>query len=100
VWLRAERNGAGKGRLYRIKYIATNEVGTCSGLAYVCVPHDASAFNPLTPAELAARKAAALNLAQVGGDTAVSILAHEVPPHKVTCPTPAEVSDSDWMPTK
>ncbi|KAF6257051.1 hypothetical protein COO60DRAFT_44204 [Scenedesmus sp. NREL 46B-D3] len=46
VSLRAQRNGAGKGRLYRIQYTASNEVGSCSEVAYLCVPHDASAFDP------------------------------------------------------
>jgi hypothetical protein len=102
VWLRAERNGAGKGRLYRIKYTATNDVGSCSEFAYVCVPHDASAFNPLTPEELAARREAVLKLATSpdGGDTASSIPATDVPLHKTTCPIPGQVAESEWMPTK
>jgi hypothetical protein len=68
VWLRAERNAAGNGRLYRINYNATNEVGSCSGFAYVCVPHDASAFNRyVTSEELAALKVAASKVAAAPG---------------------------------
>lgn len=38
VWLRAQRNAKGSGRLYRILYTAGNDAGSCSGVAYACVP--------------------------------------------------------------
>jgi hypothetical protein len=102
VWLRAERNAAGKGRLYHINYNATNQVGSGSGSAYVCLPHDASAFNRYTSEELAALKVAASKVAAAPGDGSIapSSLAREVPVQKVTCPMPAEVAESQWMPTK
>ncbi len=41
VSLRAERDGGGDGRVYRIAYTAADgRGGTCSGTAYVGVPHD------------------------------------------------------------
>jgi hypothetical protein len=43
VFVRAKRSGNSNGRLYRIGYTAEDEFGeTCTGLAYVCIPHDAS----------------------------------------------------------
>jgi hypothetical protein len=99
VFLRAERNGAGKGRLYRIEYTAAAQVGSCSGVAYVCVPHDASAFNPPTPEEAAALKAAAA----AGGDAAQQKASGTVlgaPARKETCPSPGSIEDALWMPTQ
>jgi uncharacterized repeat protein (TIGR01451 family) len=41
VYLRAERSGAGDGRVYRISFTgATGDGGTCSGTVKVTVPHD------------------------------------------------------------
>lgn len=41
VYLRAERDGKGDGRVYRIAYTATDgSGGTCSGVVVVGVPHD------------------------------------------------------------
>jgi Calx-beta domain-containing protein len=41
VWLRAERDGKGDGRLYRIEYTAWDDHGNfCGGTATVAVPHD------------------------------------------------------------
>ncbi len=46
VWLRAERNGDGDGRVYRISYIASDgKGGTCSGVVIVGVPHDVGAHD-------------------------------------------------------
>lgn len=46
VSLRAKRYGFTDGRLYRIGYNATDDGGlSCSGYAYVCIPHDASILN-------------------------------------------------------
>jgi hypothetical protein len=43
VQVRAERDGAGDGRIYRISYTATDaDGGTCSGTATVSVAHDNS----------------------------------------------------------
>lgn len=43
VFVRAKRSGNSDGRLYRIGYTAEDEFGeSCSGMAYVCIPHDAS----------------------------------------------------------
>jgi N-acetylneuraminic acid mutarotase len=41
VLLRAERDGAGNGRVYRVSFTATDDHGeTCAGAVKVCVPHD------------------------------------------------------------
>jgi uncharacterized repeat protein (TIGR01451 family) len=41
VWLRAERLGAGDGRIYTISFTASNSLGAaCSGTAFVTVLHD------------------------------------------------------------
>lgn len=41
VQLRAERSGTGDGRVYRISYtVSDGKGGSCSGIAYVGVPHD------------------------------------------------------------
>jgi hypothetical protein len=41
VLLRAERSGAGDGRVYRISYTASDPAGaSCSGVVTVGVPHD------------------------------------------------------------
>jgi len=47
VELRAERDGNGDGRVYRVGVTATNAVGaTCTGTVRVAVPHDASGVGP------------------------------------------------------
>lgn len=38
--LRAERSGAGNGRVYAVAHSATARGGSCSGVVYVGVPHD------------------------------------------------------------
>jgi hypothetical protein len=44
VWLRAERQGNGDGRVYRISYMASDgKGGTCGGVVVVGVPHDLGA---------------------------------------------------------
>jgi hypothetical protein len=41
VYLRAERKGTGKGRVYRISFTVTDgHGGSCSGVVKVGVPHD------------------------------------------------------------
>ncbi|MCC6359270.1 MAG: thrombospondin type 3 repeat-containing protein [Phycisphaerales bacterium] len=41
VLLRAERSGTGNGRVYKIRFLATDAEGaTCIGEVTVCVPHD------------------------------------------------------------
>jgi hypothetical protein len=41
LWLRAERNGRGDGRVYRIAYAASDDHGnSCAGIVLVTVPHD------------------------------------------------------------
>jgi hypothetical protein len=87
VQLRAQRNGSGQGRLYRIHYTAANDLGSCSGFAYVCIPHDASAFEPLTMDVLAAAFDGTERVSNVGSQ-------------KVTCPTPSDIPEEAWMPTR
>jgi hypothetical protein len=40
--LRAERDGRGDGRVYRVRFQATAGEASCSGEVKVCVPHDRS----------------------------------------------------------
>lgn len=41
VLIRSERSGLGNGRVYRIRFTATDQKGgNCSGTAALCVPHD------------------------------------------------------------
>ena len=40
VFLRAERSGKGNGRVYRISYVVSDGVDSCTGTATVGVPHD------------------------------------------------------------
>lgn len=41
LWLRAERNGKGDGRVYRVAYAVWDDQGSsCGGTALVTVPHD------------------------------------------------------------
>ena len=41
VLLRAERSGLGTGRIYTVKFSATDTKGAaCTGTIAVCVPHD------------------------------------------------------------
>jgi hypothetical protein len=41
VLLRAERTGAGDGRVYRVAFVAEDRHGQqCAGTVTVCVPHD------------------------------------------------------------
>lgn len=43
VWIRAERDGTGDGRVYRVAATVTDgHGGSCSGVALVTVPHDQS----------------------------------------------------------
>lgn len=61
VLLRAERSGTGNGRVYRVRFEASDGLGgTCTGTVNVCVPHskgrnaapcvdDGQAYNSLAP---------------------------------------------------
>ena len=42
VLLRSERQGDGNGRVYEIRFSATNDHGSCMGSVQVSVPHDRS----------------------------------------------------------
>ena len=47
VFLRAERNGNGDGRVYRIAFVASDgKGGTCTGSTVVKVPHDQGKGKP------------------------------------------------------
>lgn len=95
VWLRAQRSGNGRGRMYRILYTAGDEANElfCDGVAYVCVPHDASPHAPLTITALlstskdaaAAREADMKAVARAG---------------KFGCPSPHNITEEQWMATQ
>jgi hypothetical protein len=99
VWLRAWRNTLGTGRLYRIMYIAGNDAGSCKGVVYVCVPHDASAFEPVdAKAMLASMNATAGMDGPARGAALQAAIAKRAA--KIGCPSLDSISDEQWMPTQ
>lgn len=97
VQLRAERNGAGSSRWYRIQYTAGNELGLCGGNAYVLVPHDASLFttarnvtSPATGIQNGIPNVTALPKSSMVGARGIKA---------PTWPAPSSIPDEKWMST-